>query len=94
MEKNSLHLVLKHKWFEKIKSGEKTSEYRECKDYWNKKFQPVVDGIKPMWNEIIFHDGYTDKTVKCKLISVGTTKEKNDLNHIQAWELKLKKISD
>lgn len=29
-----LNLVLKNKWFEKIKSGEKTSEYREDKPYW------------------------------------------------------------
>lgn len=25
---------LKKEWFEKIKSGEKTHEYREIKDYW------------------------------------------------------------
>jgi len=32
-----LHLVLTHKWFDKIKSGEKTKEYREAKPYWNKR---------------------------------------------------------
>ena len=33
----TLHLVLKHHWFDKIVSGEKSSEYRECSDYWNKR---------------------------------------------------------
>lgn len=34
----TLHLVLKSKWYDKITSGEKTSEYREIKPYWNKRF--------------------------------------------------------
>jgi len=29
---------LKKEWFEKIKSGEKTIEYREVKPYWTKRF--------------------------------------------------------
>lgn len=29
---------LKKQWYEKIKSGEKTIEYREVKDYWSKRF--------------------------------------------------------
>ena len=29
---------LKKKWYEKIKSGEKTVEYREVKPYWNRRF--------------------------------------------------------
>ena len=28
---------LKKQWFDKIKSGEKTHEYRECKPYWKKR---------------------------------------------------------
>lgn len=84
-----LHLVLKHKWFEKIKSGEKTSEYRECKPFWDKRFMPIVDGTKPMWKYVVFHDGYTNKIMRCELLSVAITKEKNDLNQHQVWELKL-----
>ena len=30
---------LKKQWYEKIKSGEKTIEYREVKPYWTKRFQ-------------------------------------------------------
>lgn len=29
---------LKKVWFDKIKSGEKTHEYREAKQYWVKRF--------------------------------------------------------
>lgn len=29
---------LKKKWFDKIKSGEKTHEYREVKDFWSDRF--------------------------------------------------------
>ncbi len=29
---------LKKRWFDKIKSGEKTHEYREVKSYWTKRF--------------------------------------------------------
>ena len=35
---------LKKQWYEKIKSGEKTIEYREVKDYWTKR-------LSPLWNE-------------------------------------------
>ena len=34
---NTLHLVLKHKWYEMIESGIKTEEYREIKPYWVKR---------------------------------------------------------
>lgn len=30
---------LKKQWYEKIKSGEKTIEYREVKDYWTKRLR-------------------------------------------------------
>lgn len=34
----TLHLTLKYEWFDKIKSGEKTEEYREIKYAWFSKF--------------------------------------------------------
>lgn len=33
---------LKKQWYEKIKSGEKTVEYREVKDYWTKRLFPDI----------------------------------------------------
>ena len=36
---------LKKEWFEKIKSGEKTHEYREVKDFWTKK-KPILFDVE------------------------------------------------
>ena len=36
---------LKKEWFEKIKSGEKTHEYREVKPYWTKRFFNLSSGM-------------------------------------------------
>lgn len=80
-----LHLVLKNSWYDKIASGEKTSEYRECKPYWNKKF------IDCKYTHIIFHRGYTSHTMLCEIISIGITSQKNDLGLDKCWEIKLLK---
>ena len=89
MDNEILHLVLKHIWFEKIKSGQKNSEYRACSDYWNKKFEPIVHGNKKLWQFVVFHDGYTNKTIKRRLVSIVKTNARNDLNLPRVWELKL-----
>lgn len=34
---------LKKQWFDKIKSGEKTHEYREVKPYWDSRLKFVID---------------------------------------------------
>lgn len=39
----TLDLVLKSEWFDKIKSGEKTVEYREIKPYWQKRIYRLLD---------------------------------------------------
>lgn len=36
---------LKKEWFEKIKSGEKTHEYREVKPYWDKRIEKEYKNI-------------------------------------------------
>ena len=40
-----LIFTLKKQWFEKIKSGEKTVEYREVKPYWIKRIEKEIN-----WN--------------------------------------------
>ena len=37
---NTLHLVLKRKYFERIFNGTKTTEYRDFTEYWKKR----IDG--------------------------------------------------
>lgn len=80
-----LHLVLKHQWFDKIVSGEKTSEYRECSDYWNKRF------TNAKYDTVVFHKGYTSTTATYKIVSIRITHAPNDLNAEKCWEIKLKK---
>lgn len=84
MKKESvLHLVLKHHWFDKIVSGEKTSEYRECSDYWNKRL------TNKNYDTVVFHKGYTNTTATYKILSIGITTAPNDLQLPKCWEIKL-----
>lgn len=36
-----LKLVLKNIWYDKIESGQKVHEYRECKPFWRKRLSPL-----------------------------------------------------
>jgi hypothetical protein len=81
--RNVLHLVLKHKWFDKIVSGEKTSEYRECSDYWNRRL------TNKQYDTVVFHKGYTNITAIYTIKSIGITQAKNDLDLPKCWEIKL-----
>ncbi len=47
-----LHLTLKKKWFDMIRSGIKIEEYREIKPYWNKRLNKKYDTI-------CFRNGYS-----------------------------------
>lgn len=82
-----LHLVLKHNWFDKIVSGEKTSEYRECSDYWNRRL------TDKHYETVVFHKGYTNTIATYKILSIGITTDKNDLNLPRCWEIKLGHLS-
>lgn len=48
-----LHLTIKKKWFDMILSGDKTEEYREIKEYWNKRL------IDREYDFICFRNGYS-----------------------------------
>lgn len=70
---------LKKEWFDKIKSGEKTHEYREAKPYWKKR-------IHKAWcmpfARICFCCGYPskkddDKRIIAKMKSTGIINGKN-----------------
>lgn len=75
---NILHLNLKRKWFDMILSGEKKEEYREIKDYWQKRLL-VVDHSGPKfrhYDAINFKNGYKKNapefTVKLNKIGLCT----------------------
>ena len=50
-----LNLVLEFDWFDKIKSGEKTTEYRAASDWWNSTFKGLQVG---MFSLVRFQRGY------------------------------------
>ena len=62
---------LKKQWYEKIKSGEKTIEYREVKPYWTKRLSsPYYCGIKELFNLLDGRwtsIGFLNNSTKCKL---------------------------
>ena len=79
---------LKKEWYEKIKSGEKTVEYREVKPYWTKRlqnelggtsFEPVhymsdkrFDGLR-----CVLRLGYTKKYLKACINAIEVVNGKN-----------------
>ena len=86
---NTLHLVLKGKWYDMIESGEKTEEYRETKQNWIKRIlesstakQPELTSIprqiskQSKYERLCFHRGYTNRTMifVIKDISIGIGK--------------------
>lgn len=58
-----LDLVLKSVWFDKIKSGEKTIEYREVKKSWASRIFETKPGekTKPAVDKVLFSKGYNRK---------------------------------
>ena len=67
-----LHLNLKKEWFDKIKTGEKTIEYREVKPYWTDRLcYSVSKGFKE-FDKIIFKNGYQKNAPKleAKLLKI------------------------
>lgn len=79
-----LKLTVKKEWFDLIKSGEKTEEYREFKDYWCKRLIPDYHPIYKVdkrttgfkqYDYIEFKNGYSSDAptiiTKCKFISIG-----------------------
>lgn len=57
---------LKKEWFEKIKSGEKTHEYREVKEYWFKRLflyskELCRQTMLPLHSQCVFLCGYPNK---------------------------------
>lgn len=85
-----LHLVLAGRWYDKIAQGDKTSEYRECKTYWNDRLGHVARDIDSgVRYSVVFHRGYTARTMEFVIGSVAVTTAKNDLNLQRVWEIKL-----
>ena len=57
---NALHLTLKFRYLDEIKSGEKKYEYRECTDYWKKRIENMA------YDTVILHRGMTRDKIEVK----------------------------
>lgn len=69
--RKTIHLVLKHKWWNMIESGVKTEEYREIKPYYEKRLLYVYDTNDTVL--VCFHKGYTSETMTFVIegVSIG-----------------------
>ena len=97
----TLHLVLKSQWFDKIESGEKTTEYRQCKAYWNKRLAGLdtTDGqvymafkseFRHRFKSVVFHKGYTSQIMEFAIRPIHIiTGQPNDLGLFQCWAIDL-----
>lgn len=61
----TLNLVLKHKWYDMIQSGEKTEEYRDIKK-WEKRIS------QKQYTHVRFHRGYTTTVQLFELEEITT----------------------
>ena len=75
----TLKLVLKDIWFERIKSGVKTHEYREYKDFWIKRLS-----VPNKYSFVEFQKAYRKNPERMKFeiksIKVLDKRSTNDLN--------------
>ena len=73
---STLYLPLKREWFEKIEAGEKTTEYREYKDYWIRRLKRT---------EMYCHGanvyGHPRKNLRLCLFCSGIWRKINDFCH-------------
>ena len=56
-----LHLILKHRWFDMIASGEKPEEYRDKTPYYDVRF--FSNGQPRHYDAVCLHRGYTNTTI-------------------------------
>lgn len=61
-----LHLTLKKKWFDMIKSGQKKEEYRELKPYFYNRFIKKEGGFNS-FDRILFINGYSPKSPRFEI---------------------------
>lgn len=100
---------LKKEWFEKIKSGEKTHEYREVKPYWTTRIKNHfgylwcdIDYLKggdiyyPILKDIIFRKGYTGEKLYAWVVSIKIVDGKNTDLKIDkdVYDIKFELIKD
>lgn len=62
----TLHLVLRHHWFDLTASGEKLVEYRKITPRWTK----LIWDRRDQLTHVRFARGYTRTTLGCKIVKI------------------------
>lgn len=88
--KNDLFLILKTEYFNQIKSGIKTSEYRLMTDYWLKRL------TSKKWDCVTFQLGYSSDAPRIRFgikeIKISTIEHEFFGNHpVEVFEIVLAK---
>lgn len=79
---SNLSLVITYHWYDQIRSGLKTSEYREVKPYWDKR-------LSKQYDTVTFQRAYTSTKMVFKVLSIAKTTKPNDLKLPEVYEIKL-----
>ena len=82
--KGILFLTLKKEFYDQIKSGEKTSEFREYKKYWIQKLVNA-DGSFKTYDFILFQNGYHSTAPQMLVEFKGIKINKNKIGFLK-WE--------
>lgn len=69
---------LKKEWFEKIKNGEKTHEYREYKPYWRKRFEKYFECDLSMTKMCLSNETRFDKSYDIEFVCGYAPKDNKD----------------
>lgn len=82
-----LYLVLKYEWFDKIKTGKKTKEYREVKHSWNSR----LTRPEGFYKSVIFQRGFTKnpERMEFEVKKIYKSNEPNDLGLDKVWVIEL-----
>jgi hypothetical protein len=83
---DTIHLVLRYKWYDMIASGEKTEEYRNIQT-WKNRFG---DNIK----YVTFHRGYSAVTMTYRIKSVSIGIGKTAWGALEDKEVLIIKLGD
>jgi len=70
-----LHLTLFKKFFDKILTGEKVEEYRDKRDYWEKRL--LINGKPREYDFIVFRNGYARDASEMKVEWKGLREDKD-----------------
>jgi hypothetical protein len=77
----TLKIVIKKKWFDKIKFGEKKIEYRDAKPYWHSRLKEK-NGQYKKFDKIEFINGY-NKNARRMITEFAGVSLNGDRYHIQ-----------